>query len=201
MESQPIASSDDVVMRELRKQARLNPALEASEQDRLLARSAAGDKASRDRIVAANLGLVIRLAEAREDKGLSVPDLVQEGSLGLVDAVVTFPDSGAKDFQAFAEARIAGHMDAAIAAEAAAVRDAELLVAAANDYEKTELLLRRELHRPATASEIAEKLEWTVERTQYVAQVVADARRRHDEELLQFIDPDAIDFDGTVDGQ
>jgi hypothetical protein len=34
-----------------------------------------------------------------------------------------------------------------------------------------------------------------------VASVVADARRRHDEELLEFIDPDAIDFDGSVDGE
>ena len=92
-------------------------------------------------------------------------------------------------------------MDAAIAAETAAVRDAELLVAAASDYERTELLLARELRRAPNESEIAEKLEWTVERTRYVAQVVAEARRRHDEELLAFIDPDAIDFDETVDGE
>lgn len=201
MGSQPDAINDDGVMRDLRKQARLNPPVRRSEQDRLLAQSAAGDKASRDRLVAANLGMVIRLAEARDDKGLSVPDLVQEGSLGLVDAVRAFPGSGANDFEAFAEKKVGEQMDAAIAAEAAAVRDGELLVAAANDYERTELLLRRELHRPATESEIAEKLEWTVERTRYVAQVVADARRRNDEELLQFIDPDAIDFDGTVDGE
>ena len=201
MGSQPDANSDDGVLRDLRKQARLSPPLHGSEQDRLLANSAAGDKTSLDKLVAANLAMVIRLAEARDDKGLSVPDLVQEGSLGLVDAVRTYPGSGAQDFEAFAEKKVGDQMDAAIAAEAAAVRDGELLVAAANDYERTELLLRRELHRPATDAEIAEKLEWTVERTQYVARVVADARRRHDEELLDFIDPDAIDFDGTVDGQ
>jgi DNA-directed RNA polymerase sigma subunit (sigma70/sigma32) len=86
-------------------------------------------------------------------------------------------------------------MDAAIAAEAAAVRDAELLVAAATDCERTQWLLRRELGREATEQELAEKLEWTVERTRYVAHVVADARRRHDEELLAFIDPAVIDFD------
>lgn len=186
-------------MRDIRKQARMSPQLQAGEQDRLLQRCAAGDKASQERVVAANLGMVIRLAEARDAKGLSIPDLVQEGSLGLVDAVRTFAHSGATDFAAFARQKIADQMDAAIAAEAAAVRDAELLVAAANDYERTELLLRREMHRPPTAHEIAEKLEWTVDRTHYVASVVADARRRHDEELLQFIDPDAIDFDGTVD--
>jgi hypothetical protein len=86
-------------------------------------------------------------------------------------------------------------MDQAIATENGAVRDAQLLVTAATDYEHTELVLRRELQREPTEGELAEKLEWTVDRTRYVAAVVADARRRHDEELLEFIDPAAIDFD------
>jgi DNA-directed RNA polymerase specialized sigma subunit len=55
--------------------------------------------------------------------------------------------------------------------------------------------LRRELNREPTETELAEKLEWTTERTRYVALVVADARRRYDEEMLEFIDPAAIDFD------
>ena len=88
--------------------------------------------------------MVVRLAEARDDKGLSVPDLVQEGSIGLVDAVQSFARSGGQDFDAFAEQKIGEQMDAALAAEAAAVRDGE---------------------------------------------------------LLEFIDPDAIDFDGSVDGE
>lgn len=203
MGSQPAPSEQDdaAVMRDLRHQAASTPKLQVGEQANLLAMSARGDRSSQDRLIAANLGMVIRLAEAREDRGLPVPDLVQEGSLGLVDAVRSFAASGAPDFARFAEQKIGDQMDAAIAAEAAAVHDAELLVAAANDYERTELLLRRELQRAATILEIAQKLEWTVERAQYVAQVVADARRRHDEELLEFIDPDAIDFDGTVDGE
>jgi len=202
MGAQPVHSDgDDAVMRDVRKQARLNPPLDAAEQRRRLELAASGDKESQERLVAANLAMVLRLAEARDDKGLSVPDLVQEGSVGLVDAVLSFSRSGAEDFDAFAEQKVGESMDAAIAAEAAAVRDGELLVAAASDYERTELLLARELHRPATTSEIAEKLEWTVERTTYVASVVAEARRRHDEELLEFIDPDAIDFDDTVDGE
>jgi DNA-directed RNA polymerase sigma subunit (sigma70/sigma32) len=202
MGSHPVQSNgDEAVLREVRKQARLSPPLAAVEERRLLELAAQGDKPSQERLVAAKLAMVVRLAEARDDRGLSVPDLVQEGSIGLVDAVQSFSRSGAEDFEAFAEQKVGEQMDAALAAEAAAVRDGELLVAAANDYERTELLLRRELHRPATAAEIAEKLEWTVERTQYVASVVADARRRHDEELLEFIDPDAIDFDGSVDGE
>ena len=202
MSSEPhLADADDMVMRELRAQARATPPLNPAEESELLARRASGDGPTETRLVAAKLGMVIRLAEARRGKGLSEPDLVQEGSLGLVEALRSFEGDGAAAFDVFAEQKVGDRMDAAIAAEAAAVRDAEQLVAAANDYERVEVQLRRTLQRAPTEPEIAQKLEWSVERTRYVAQVVADARRRHDEELLAFIDPEAIDIDDTVDGE
>ena len=201
MGAQPQPADDDAVMRDLRKQVQTTTPLDPVQEKALLEKSSLGDRASLDRVVAANLGMVIRLAEAHHDNALSVPDLVMEGSIGLVEAARSFATSGERDFAKFAARKVGEQMDSAIAAEAAAVRDAELLVAAASDYERTELLLARELRRAPNESEIAEKLEWTVERTRYVAQVVAEARRRHDEELLAFIDPDAIDFDDTVDGE
>lgn len=188
--------SDAAAMRELVRQIQSESPLSAAEVSRLLERSALGDRASEDRLVAAHLDMVIRLAEARDETRLSVADLVQEGSIGLVEAVRSFARSDQADFAPFAEQLINLRMDDAIAAEAVAVRDAELLVAAATDYERTEVVLRRELNREPSESELAEKLEWTIERTRYVAQVVADARRRYDEEMLRFIDPEAIDFDG-----
>ena len=138
---------DDAVMRDLRQEARLTPPLADREEARLLERWALGDRQSQTRLVAANLGMVIRLAEARTEKGLPLPDLVQEGSLGLVEALQSFQSSGQTDFRSFAEQKVGEQMDAAIAAEAAAVRDAELLVTAASDYERTEVLLRRTLQR------------------------------------------------------
>jgi len=188
-------------MRELRHRARATPPLGGGEEARLVEQSARGDEDSQSRLVAAKLGMVIRLAETRADRGLPVSDLVQEGSLGLVEAVRSFKDSGEPDFSAFAEKKVGEQMDAALADEAEAVRDGEQLVAAANDYERIEVLLHRTLRRAPSEAEIAEKLEWSVDRTRYVAKVVGEARRRHDEELLAFVDPDAIDFDGTVDGE
>jgi DNA-directed RNA polymerase sigma subunit (sigma70/sigma32) len=188
--------SDAAALRDLIREVQAATPLTAAEEHALLERAALGDKGSQDRLVAAHLSLVIELAAARGPQPLSAPDLVQEGSIGLVEAVRSFANSDATDFRRFAGQLIVEKMDAAITAEAAAVRDAELLVAAATDYERTEILMRRELHREATEKELAEKLEWTVDRTRYVAKVVADARRRHDEELLAFIDPGAIDFDG-----
>jgi len=189
------AAELDALLRSARSAGDLTPGDEA----RLLQLAGLGDRASQDRLVAAHLERVVRLAATRGEQGMSVSDLVQEGSIGLLEAVRTYADSRESDFAQFAEARIASQMDAAIAAEAAAVREGELLVAAATDYERAELVMKRELHRDPTAPELAEKLEWTVDRTLYVASVVADARRRYDEEMLALIDPEAIDLDDDDD--
>jgi RNA polymerase primary sigma factor len=188
--------SDAAALNDIVREARTAKPLSRAEQDRLLRQAALGDKASQERLVAAHLDLVLRLAEARGEQTMSMPDLVQEGSIGLVQAVRSYTESGESDFVRFAEQCINAQMDSAIGIEEAAVRDAELLVAAASDYGRTEIAMRIELQRDPTEDELAEKLEWTVQRTRYVAQVVAEARRRHDEEMLEFIDPEAIDFDG-----
>jgi DNA-directed RNA polymerase sigma subunit (sigma70/sigma32) len=188
-------SDDAAALGALIEQARIAGHLAPGEETRLLARAGLGDRGSQERLVAAHLDMVIRLAAARGEQRLSVSDLVQEGSIGLLQAVRSFAESGEADFATFAEGRIDAQMDAAVAAEAAAIREAELLVTAATDYERTELIMCRLLHREPTAAELAEKLEWTLDRTLYVARVVAEARRRYDEELLAFIDPEAIDLD------
>lgn len=186
---------DAAALQDLVRHVNLTRPLQAGEEERLLEHAALGDLQSEDRLVAGHLAMVIRLAGTRGEQGLSVADLVQEGSIGLVEAVRSFTRSGESDFARFAENKVLAQMDEAIATEGAAVRDAQLLVAAATDYERTEVVMRYELGRSPTEAELAEKLEWTVDRTRYVAQVVADARRRHDEELLAFIDPAAIEIE------
>ena len=188
--------SDAAALEDILREARTAKPVVGAEQDRLLRQAALGDKASQERLVASNLNLVVRLAEARGEQAVSMPDLVQEGSIGLVQAVRTFLNSGESEFVRYAEQHINAQMDAAIAAEATALHDAELLVTAVTDYERVELAMRLQLGRTPTEDELAEKLEWNVQRTRYVAQVVADARRGHDEEMLEFIDPAAIDVDG-----
>src|SRR5438876_6354986 len=141
---QPVyADGDDELMLELRQQVRITPPLRAGEQEVLLERSARGDRRSQERLVAVNLGMVIRLAEARDARGLSVVDLVQEGSIGLVEAIRTFHSNEGAEFVPFAEQKVSEQMEAAITAEGAAVRDAEQLVTAASDYERTEILLHK----------------------------------------------------------
>lgn len=196
----PTAGGETDGLRDLIRQARAEKPLQPGEQDRLLKAAARGDQPSQDRLVAAYLPTVVRLAAARGEEGLSISDLVQEGSIGLLSAVRDFAGSGEPDFAAFAEERISGQLSRAIDAEAAAVRDAQLLVAAAEDYARTEVILRRTLQRAPTEQELAQKLEWTVERLRYVAKVVDDARRRHDEELMSYLDPEALALDEVEPG-
>ena len=179
----------------------MTKSLDAAEQEELLRRAAMGDKASQERLAEAFLPIVARMAAARAEQGLPVGDLEQEGCIGLIEAIRTFEASGEPDFRRFAEAHIAAQLATAIEAEAAAVHEAQQLVIAAEDYDRVEIVLRRELHRAPTEVEMARKLEWTVERTRYVAQVVNEARRRHDEELLAYIDPEAVVIEGEVEAE
>jgi RNA polymerase primary sigma factor len=196
VESRRFSIEDDAAaLQELVRQVKLTQPLHAGEELQLLEKAASGDRASEDRLVAGHLPMVIRIAGGRGNQGLSVADLVQEGSIGLVEAIREFTTSGEPEFVPFAERKVIAQMEAAIATEAASVRDAQLLVAAATDYERTEIVMRHELKREPTEAELAEKLEWTIDRTRYVAQVVIEARSRHDEELLAFIDPEAADLD------
>ncbi len=188
-------------MRELLRRSKDAEPLAADEQNRLLRHAARGDQASQDRLVEAYLPTVVRLAAARGEQGLPVPDLVQEGSIGLLEAIRTFAASGETDFAKFAEVHITAQLGNAIDAELAAVREGQAMITAAEDYDRTEVVLRRELRRAPTESELAEKLEWTAERTRYIGQIVNEARQRHDEELLAFIDPEAIDLDADGDSE
>jgi DNA-directed RNA polymerase specialized sigma subunit len=172
--------------------------LDAAERSRLLTAVAHGDQQARERLTNAHLGLVAQAARDRADRELSESDLFQEGTIGLIEAIEGFRTAARQDFEAYASERIADHMDRALDNEEKAVQASQQLIRAAEDYVRTEIALRQELGRAATNAEVAEKLEWSVERTVMIGEMVADARRRHDEELLQYLDPSDIDLDTLI---
>jgi RNA polymerase sigma factor (sigma-70 family) len=163
--------------------------LDPAERERLLDRAAHGDRDARDALCRAHLDLVRSAIADRAGQGLSSGDLFQEGAIGLVQAITSFGGSGETDFESYARRQVAHHMDTALEEEAATVRDGERLVRAAEDYERVQVELRRKLGRPATNAELAEKLEWSTERAAQIGRMVEDAHRRHDEEILQYLDP------------
>ena len=103
------------------------------------------------------------------------------------------------DFEAFAREQVALQMEQALGAEAKTVEDSRLLLQAAQDYVQAEFSARRELGRVATSAELAAKLEWSVPRTEEIGLMVAEAQRRHDEEILQYLEPGDIDVDALFE--
>jgi RNA polymerase sigma factor (sigma-70 family) len=166
-----------------------------AERARLLEAASRGDLGARDSLVRSHLEWVVSAARERADRGLSPGDLFQEGTIGLMEAIQAFPSSGRTDFEAFAREHVGSHMDRALGDEQKAVEDSRLLLQAAHDYVEAEFNIRNDLGRTPTNLEIATKLEWTWQRTEEIGQMVAGARRRHDEELLQYLELDDIDLD------
>lgn len=77
------------------------------ERDRRLLRAAQrGDRRARDTLVTARLPLVRRVATRYRNMGLPLDDLVQEGVLGLLDAVGRYDAAGGGDFDRFARFRV-----------------------------------------------------------------------------------------------
>jgi RNA polymerase sigma factor (sigma-70 family) len=159
-----------------------------------LERAQAGDRRAEETIFNDHHDLIAKAAAARSERGLSPDDLFQEGCLGLVAAIHGFGGGDASKFEAYAERRVAEQMEAALETEARARREQAMLLAEAELFERAEVFLARELGRAAAEAELAAKLEWTPRRVAAVGELVREARRRHDQEMLEYVelepDPD-----------
>lgn len=166
-----------------------------AEHERLLEAARQGDQDARDALTRAHLDWVVTAARERADRGLSQSDLFQEGTVGLLQAIRDFQASGQADFESFARQHVTRYMDQALGNEQKAIEDSRMLLQAAHDYVEAEFKVRRDLGHPPSNAELAVKLEWSTQRTEEIGRMVADARRRHDEEILQYLEPDDIDLD------
>ncbi|MGI6454543.1 MAG: sigma-70 family RNA polymerase sigma factor [bacterium] len=79
-------SYDGISIKKLLKGIKHTPLTPEVEKE-LLARTMQGDQNARDRLVEANQRFVIRMAISYRNQGLSLPDLIQEGNLGLIEAI------------------------------------------------------------------------------------------------------------------
>jgi DNA-directed RNA polymerase specialized sigma subunit len=190
---------DDQRVEDLAAAAGANHRPDRAEHERLLQAAGRGDHRACEALTEAHLDWVVAAARERAERGLSQADLFQEGTIGLMEAIRAFSSSHRHDFETFARERVALQMDRALGAEDKAVQDGKMLLQAAQDYVRAEFSVRRELGRAATTAELAAKLEWTVQRTEEIGQMVADAQRRHDEEILQYLEPGDIDLDALFE--
>jgi len=135
------------------------PLLAREEEVGLARRVAAGDREAERRMVEANLRLVVKLAKRYTGRGLPLPDLIEEGNLGLLRAVQKYrPDRGTK-FSTYAGWWVRQAIVRALANQARLIRLPVHVEGLLARYMRTRAHLTQRLGRPPALEEIARAME------------------------------------------
>lgn len=133
--------------------------LTAQDEKDLSNRISQGDMAARDRMVRANLRLVVNIARGYTGKGLPLQDLIEEGNLGLLRAVEGFdPDMNTR-FSTYASYWIKQSIKRALINSAKTIRIPAYMVELLSKWRRANAKLQDELGRTPTAEEVARELE------------------------------------------
>lgn len=132
--------------------------LSANEEKELARAIAKGDAPARDRMVRANLRLVVNIARGYTGKGLGLQDLIEEGNLGLLRAVEGFdPDMGTR-FSTYASYWIKQSIKRALINSAKTIRIPAYMVELLSKWRRASVRLTDELKRNPTPEEVARLL-------------------------------------------
>lgn len=132
--------------------------LTADEEKQLARAIAQGDVRARDRMVRANLRLVVNIARGYTGKGLGLQDLIEEGNLGLLRAVEGFdPEMGTR-FSTYASYWIKQSIKRALINSAKTIRIPAYMIELLSKWRRATVRLTDELRRNPTAEEVARVL-------------------------------------------
>jgi len=131
-----------------------------AEQEVLLAqRIKTGDQVALEKLVKANLRFVVSVAKQYQNQGLSLPDLINEGNLGLIKAAQRFDETRGFKFISYAVWWIRQSILQALAEQSRIVRLPLNQVGSLSKIKKESNRLEQRFERPPSAEEIAESLE------------------------------------------
>ena len=134
------------------------------EEVELAGRIRNGDRAALDRLTKANLRFVVSVAKQYQNQGLSLPDLSNEGNLGLIKAAEKFDETRGFKFISYAVWWIRQSILQALAEQARIVRLPLNQVGSLNKINKAYQRFEQEHERKPSAEELAEELDIPVEK-------------------------------------
>ena len=134
--------------------------LVSAEEEVVLAQKIkAGDKNALERLVRANLRFVVSVAKQYQNQGISLPDLINEGNVGLIKAAQRFDETKGFKFISYAVWWIRQSILQAVAEQSRMVRLPMNQVGSLSKIKKTSSRLEQLYHRQPTVKEIADELD------------------------------------------
>jgi RNA polymerase primary sigma factor len=133
------------------------------EEVRLAAKIRQGCQKSLDRLTKANLRFVVSVAKQYQNQGLSLPDLINEGNLGLIKAAQRFDETRGFKFISYAVWWIRQSILQALAEQSRIVRLPLNKVGLTNRIQKAFSTLEQQFEREPSAEELAEMLDMDLE--------------------------------------
>ena len=134
----------------------------ADEEVELAQRIKAGDQLALEKLTKANLRFVVSVAKQYQNQGLTLPDLINEGNLGLIKAGQRFDETRGFKFISYAVWWIRQSILQALAEQSRIVRLPLNKIGSINKINKTFAFLEQSHERPPSAEEIAKELDMSI---------------------------------------
>jgi RNA polymerase primary sigma factor len=164
----PVPDNIQMYLKEIGK----TPLLKSQEEKDLAKRILKDDKQASDKLISANLRLVVSIAKRYINRGpLSISDLIQEGNFGLFRAVQKFDYTKGFKFSTYATWWIRQAITRALADQSRTIRIPVHMVETISKYTQTKRKLAQELGRDPLTEEIAVEMGLAVEKVRHIEKI------------------------------